>query len=167
LPHERANQSDDYVCPHPDLFRSAEFAAMKKQTRGRKTLCTAQLQAQFCEALAKYHTVKDACVVTCISESTFYLWLAKGMTGEEPYLEFLELLQLARARVRVDLADEIITDKDWRAKAWYLERTWREAFGPVAHRVLIREVSQAPPPAPIITTKHVRVDENVDQAPAR
>jgi hypothetical protein len=30
----------------------------------------------------------------------------------------------------------------------------------VAHRVIVKEVPQAPPPAPIITVKHVRVDEN-------
>ena|SRR6266567_7178476 len=127
---------------------------------GRKTRCTAQLQAQFCEALAKYHTIKDACAVAGIGESTFYLWLLKGMTGEEPYLQFVEMVQLARARVRSSLVDEIITDKDWRAKAWYLERVWPEEFGPVAHRFIVKEVPQASPPAPIITVKHVRVDEN-------
>ena len=112
----------------------------KNRTRGRKTRCTAQLQAQFCEALAKYHTIKDACAVAGIGESTFYLWLLKGMSGEQPYLQFVEMLQLARARVRTTLVDEIITDKDWRAKAWYLERSWPDAFGPVAHRVIVREV---------------------------
>jgi hypothetical protein len=127
---------------------------------GRKTRCTAQLQAQFCEASAKYHTIKDACAVAGIGESTFYLWLLRGMAGEEPYLEFVEMVQLARARVRTSLVDEIITDKDWRAKAWYLERTWPDAFGPVAHRFVVKEVPQAPPPAPIITVKEVRVDEN-------
>jgi hypothetical protein len=71
----------------------------------------------------------------------------------------LELLQLARARVRVSLADEIITDKDRRAKGWYLERSWPDAFGPVAHRVIVTEVPQAQPSAPIITFKNVRVDE--------
>jgi hypothetical protein len=134
---------------------------MKKHKRvGRKTSCTPEVQAQFCEALAKYHTVKDACIATGIGESTFYLWLLKGMAGEDPYLQFVEMVQLARARVRSSLVDEIITDKDWRAKAWYLERTWPEDFGPVAHRVIVKEVPQAPPPAPIITVKHVRVDEN-------
>jgi hypothetical protein len=72
----------------------------------------------------------------------------------------VEMVQLSRARVRLTLVDEIITDRDWRAKAWYLERTWPEAFGPVAHRFIVKEVPQAPPPAPIITVKHVRVDEN-------
>jgi hypothetical protein len=65
------------------------------------------------------------------------------------------MLQLARARVRTTLVDEIITDKDWRAKAWYLERSWPDAFGPVAHRVIVREVPQAQPSAPIITFKNV------------
>jgi hypothetical protein len=127
---------------------------------GRKTRCTPQLQREVCDALAKSHTIKNACVVAGISESAFYQWLAKGMTGEEPYTKFVELVQHARARGRVALVESIITDKDWRAKAWYLERTCPEDFAQIAHRVIVKEVPQAPPPAPIITVKHVRVDEN-------
>jgi transposase len=134
---------------------------MKKHKQvGRKTRCTSQVQRQFCDALAKAHTIKNACVVAGISESAFYQWLAKGMSGEEPYAKFVELVGHARARGRVALIESIITDKDWRARAWYLERVWPEDFGPVAHRFLVKEVPQPPPPAPIITVKHVRVDEN-------
>jgi hypothetical protein len=132
---------------------------MKKQ-RGRRTLCTPQLQKQFCDALVRCHTIKHSCVVAGIGESTFYQWLAKGMTGEEPYAKFVELVGHARARGRVALIESIITDKDWRAKAWYLERIWPEEFGSVAHRFIVKEVPQTPPPAPIITVTHVRADEN-------
>jgi hypothetical protein len=123
------------------------------------------LQKVFCDALAKSHTIKNACVVAGISESTFYEWLARGLVGEQPYAEFAELVQSARARGLVTLVESIITDKDWRAKAWYLERIWPDAFGPVAHRFLVKEVPSAPPPAPIITVKHVRVDENGNTIP--
>jgi transposase len=113
---------------------------MKKHKQvGRKSRCTPQLQKQFCDALAKAHTIKNACVVAGISESAFYSWLAKGMSGEEPYAKFVELVQDARARGMVALVESIITDKDWRAKAWYLERVWSQDFGPVAHRVFVRE----------------------------
>jgi hypothetical protein len=30
------------------------------------------------------------------------------------------------------------SDKDWRAKAWYLERILPEDFGPVAHRIIVK-----------------------------
>ena len=134
---------------------------MKKRKQvGRKTRCTSEIQKQFCDALAKSHTIKNACVVAGISESAFYQWLAKGMSGEEPYAKFVELVQSARARGRVALVESIITDRDWRAKAWYLERILPEDFGPVLHRVIVKEVPQTTPPAPIITVKHVRVDEN-------
>jgi hypothetical protein len=133
---------------------------MKKDKQvGRKTRCTPQLQKQFCDALAKAHTFKNACVVAGISESAIYQWLAKGMSGEEPYAKFAELVQYARARGRVALVESIIADRDWRAKAWYLERILPEDFGPVAHRVIVKEVPQTPPPAPIITVTHVRADE--------
>jgi transposase len=134
---------------------------MKKHKQvGRKTRCTSQVQRQFCDALGKAHTIKNACVVAGISESAFYQWLAKGMSGEEPYAKFVELVHYARARGRVALVESIITDRDWRAKSWYLERALPEDFGPIAHRVIVKEVPQTPPPAPIITVKHVRVDEN-------
>ena len=90
--------------------------------------------------LRRAHTIKNACVVAGISESAFYQWLAKGMSGEEPYAKFVELVGHARARGRVALVESIITDKDWRAKAWYLERIWPEEFGPVANRFLVKEV---------------------------
>jgi hypothetical protein len=30
----------------------------------------------------------------------------------------------------------------------------------VAHRIIVKEVSQTPPPSPIISVTHVRADEN-------
>jgi hypothetical protein len=33
-------------------------------------------------------------------------------------------------------------------------------FGQVAHRIIVKEVSQTPPPPPIISVTHVRADEN-------
>jgi hypothetical protein len=70
-------------------------------------------------------------------------------------------ISAGRARGRVALVESIITDKDWRAKAWYLERTCPEDFAQVAHRVLVKEVPQQPVPAPKITVIH----QPVDQAP--
>jgi hypothetical protein len=98
-------------------------------------------------------------LILVLRAASYYEWLARGLVGEQPYSKFAELVQSARARGLVTLVESIITDKDWRAKAGYLERTWPEAFGPVAHRVIVKEVAQAPPPEPIITVKHVRVDE--------
>ncbi len=103
---------------------------------GRRSLCTAAVQKVICDALEKSHTIKNACVLANISESTFYVWLARGVVGEEPYVQFMELVQYARARGMVALVESIITDKDWRAKAWYLERTRPEDFAQVAQRVI-------------------------------
>jgi len=80
------------------------------------------------------------------------------MTGEQPYAKFVELVQYARARGRVALVESIITDRDWRAKAWYLERVWSEDFGPVAHRVFVREVPEQPVPAPQIRVIEKYID---------
>jgi transposase len=109
--------------------------------------------------LRRAHTIKNACVVAGISESAFYQWLAKGMSGEEPYAKFVELVGHARARGRVALVESIITDKDWRAKAWYLGRIWPEEFGPVANRFLVKEVPAQAIPSPVITVIEQRADE--------
>jgi len=107
-----------------------------QKTVGRRSLCTPEVQMAFCEALEKSHTIKNACVIAGISESSFYQWLARGMDGEHPYSGFAELVRYARARGLVALVESIITDKDWRAKAWYLERTRPEDFAQVAQRVI-------------------------------
>ncbi len=129
-----------------------------QKTVGRRSLCTPEVQMAFCDALEKSHTIKNACVVANISESTFYVWLARGVVGEEPYVQFMELVRYARARGLVALVESIITDKDWRAKAWYLERTRPEDFGQVAHRLIYPGVPQTPPPVPQIRVTEKRVD---------
>jgi hypothetical protein len=35
-----------------------------------------------------------------------------------------------------------------------------DCSAPVAHRIIVKEVSQTPPPPPIISVTHVRADEN-------
>jgi hypothetical protein len=90
--------------------------------------------------------LKDAAAAVGIAESTVHNWLARGQhwvnpeSGERlanipkaelPYLEFLESTTRARAKV-VDIALAGILDAgklDWRAYAWYLERTRPDEYG--------------------------------------
>jgi hypothetical protein len=58
-----------------------------------------------------------------------------------PSEEFREQVARARANEKIALVRQILADKDWRAKAWYLERCWPAEFG----RVADRPIPKAPP----------------------
>lgn len=81
------------------------------------------------------HTNQDAVRIAGISESEFYLWLQEIHTdgSDNKYYkpEFSEAMQLAQYN-RINYHIQNIRDagkKDWKASAWWLERTNRERFG--------------------------------------
>ncbi len=49
---------------------------------GRHTKLTPPLQRQLCKLLAQCVTVKDACAVVGIGETTYYRWLDQGEAAE-------------------------------------------------------------------------------------
>jgi hypothetical protein len=49
---------------------------------------------------------------------------------------FLAATRRASEMGKIRLIREIVTDRDWRACAWYLERVFPEEFGRLAERVL-------------------------------
>lgn len=90
--------------------------------------------------------LKDAAAAAGIAESTVHSWSARGQNWINPengerlasipkkemtYVEFVESLTRARASVvAVALAGIIEAGKlDWRAYAWYLERTRPDEYG--------------------------------------
>jgi hypothetical protein len=75
------------------------------------------------------HTLKTSCGACGFSERSFHDYCAKNPA-------FLAATQHARAAGRVKIVDSILADKDWRAKAWYLERTDPASFGRTAERAL-------------------------------
>ena len=62
--------------------------------------------------------------------------MKKGEQGEQPYAKFREQATRARANGKIVLVRQILADKDWWAKAWYLERCWPNEFGRSAERPL-------------------------------
>ena len=69
------------------------------------------------------------CGTLGLPDRTFHRYCARNAT-------FLAGTQRARAQGRVRLVDSILDDRDWRGKAWYLERTAPDEFGRVAEREL-------------------------------
>ena len=100
--------------------------------RGRPTKLNAELTRQICELLSEGISITAVCDALGLTESRFYDWQKQNE-------DFREQLTRARATGKIALVRQILTDKDWRAKAWYLERCWPSEFGRTAERPLPKE----------------------------
>jgi hypothetical protein len=94
--------------------------------KGRRSNLTPQLQRRICRLLERVHTVATVCASLGISDRSFHTYCERDGA-------FLAATQRARANGRVRLVDSILTDRDWRGKAWYLERTAPAEFGRRLH----------------------------------
>jgi hypothetical protein len=97
----------------------------------RPTELTPETQQILCDALSEL-PIKHACDVAEIGVRTYYDWIKRGDAGEEPYASFRKLARKKRAEfVRNELADiREAGERDWKAKAWYLERVHAKEFQP-------------------------------------
>jgi hypothetical protein len=107
----------------------SKIAAPTNIKRGRKTNLNAQLQHKICNLLERGHTVATTCGATGISERSFHDYCATNAA-------FLAATQRARAAGRVRIVESILDSDDWRARAWYLERTAPHEFGRSVERPL-------------------------------
>jgi hypothetical protein len=108
-----------------------------KAKQGRKTLLTPTLKQRICSLLARGHTVKTTCGACGISERSYHEWRGKDAA-------FFARTLRARFAGRMRLVNSIMADKDWRARAWYLERCWPEDFARSEPRTIVIE---RPPPS--------------------
>jgi len=99
---------------------------MKK--RGRPTRLNSELTRQICQLLSEGITVAATCDALGVAESRYFEWLKQE--------EFQEQATRARAKGKIELVRQILADKDWRAKAWYLERCWPREFARSVDRPL-------------------------------
>jgi len=106
--------------------------------RGRKTLLTAAMRERIVQMLERGHTVKTTVAANGISERCYFDHCTKDPA-------FLAATQRARAQGRMQLVDSILKARDWRAKAWYLERTDAAQFARTEPRTVIID---QPPPTP-------------------
>ena len=93
--------------------------------------------------------------------STFFLWLKKGRDGEpgpiagsadgQPtisYIEFFEAVMRARSEAQVRAIGAVVAaaQSDWRAAAWYLERTSAQWM----QKSKVTNVQTGDPDAPVV-----------------
>jgi hypothetical protein len=91
----------------------------------RPTDLTEALSIEVARHLIDGCSIADACALTGIGESTYHQWVARGAAGESPFAEFAELTRAARAEGRQHHVRAIrsATADDWKAAAWFLERS--------------------------------------------
>lgn len=106
----------------------------------RPTIFTEELQAAIVAEVEAGGRYDDACEAHGVHRSTLYRWLERGELGEEPYDGFCDALMRARATAKLNAVKNVragmLPSKepaaDWKAEAWYLERTDSANYGPNA-----------------------------------
>lgn len=92
-----------------------------------------KLVEELCLRIAEGCSNKDAAILCDISEDTFYSWQqekdGKGKINPQYHPELSESLKKAVAARKRKLVNDIVTEKSWQAKAWYLERVHYDEFG--------------------------------------
>jgi len=71
--------------------------------------------------LLKGTTIQGACKAAGISDRTFYRW-------KDEIDEFRDMIHAAESDIEAALVESIVMDDDWRAKAWILERRFRDSW---------------------------------------
>ena len=101
-------------------------------TIGRPTKLTNEVQERICDVLRAGNYQDAACGYVGISENTYYQWLKKGETGQQPYADFREAVRRARAEAElrnVTLINRAAQSGQWQAAAWHLERSFPRKWG--------------------------------------
>ena len=99
-----------------------------KREPGRPTLCTPEMVDALVARVRAGVPINRACGAAGISQTTFYEWMRRAESGEEPYAQFADRVTIAKNQTCADLAEVITTaamEGDVKAAQWYLERADR------------------------------------------
>lgn len=105
---------------------------------GRPTVLDERVQDVVVQALSAGNVPEVAARYAGVSRVSFYAWLRRAESGEQPYADFAVAVEGARAAGEVRNVTQIAkaAAKDWKAAAWLLERTAPERWLRVASRPL-------------------------------
>ena len=95
----------------------------------RSSKCTPELQMSICTRLECGIDIELACRREGISSDTYYEWMRRGRAGEQPYEDFVEAVEVARAECEIEVTRNIIraSRNRWQAGAWWIK--WRHSHG--------------------------------------
>lgn len=91
---------------------------------------TPELQEAIVKDIAEGMWVQSACKKHGIGRKTFYRWLEKGTSGEEPYAAFAEAIDRAEGDLEHRWVRSLETvNAQWQRFAWLLEHRFPNAWG--------------------------------------
>ena len=114
---------------------------------GKPGLLNPELQEKIVELIKLGNYAEDAAGAVGINRNTFFLWMARGRAESErlklipdaepneletPYVNFMSAVEKARDEAtarNVAVIQRAATNGDWKAAAWYLERTRQKTYG--------------------------------------
>jgi transposase len=98
---------------------------------------------------------EPACTAAGVPRRTFYNWLVRGATGEEPYATFAREVAAAESAAEISALGNVrsAAEKDWKADAWYLGRKHPERW------------AERPAPPPETKTAEVAAAEGEPATP--
>jgi len=105
--------------------------ARKRAPREQTTKLTAERRAAILQHLKKGQRRIVVCDLVGISTRTLRHWLQQGKEGHSRYADFRREALAAEAGSEEEAVSNIRTAgrKDWRADAWWLERTRADVYG--------------------------------------
>ncbi|MFC3833492.1 hypothetical protein [Deinococcus rufus] len=134
---------------------------------GRKTKLTAQLQERFVRAIRAGNWVETCCDYCGINPDSYYEWMKRGTQGGEHnaiYRDFKRAVDEARASAEIESVARIRVsgqNGNWRADAWYLERSHPERWGKRRVEVTGKDGAPLNPPPPPLDLSALS-DEELD-----
>jgi hypothetical protein len=92
---------------------------------------TADQQKKIVYAIQLGNYTSVAVEAASVARSTFYAWMRRGRTGEEPYASFRNAVRAAEAVAEASAIQVIrgAAQKQWQAAAWFLERKFPDRWG--------------------------------------
>jgi len=102
---------------------------------GRPSKFTPEVQARAIALVGQGNFLTVAARASGISYKTLKGWMKRGRSeapADAEYRAFRELVLHARAAAESESLAKVRDSDDWRAAAWFLERSLRERWGPVS-----------------------------------
>lgn len=137
-------------CRKPPLTGDVHCATHARQERVGEAKLTPEIGDRLVAALTAGALVETASASVGIGRSTLRLWMRRGRSddpADEPYRQLAERVERARATARVRAVAILskASETDWRAAAWYLERTDPAFARPLRVRSVLDDAIAGPP----------------------
>lgn len=141
---------------------------------GRPSKLTAELQREIVKHIRLGNYVETAAALSGIDKGTFYRWLKRGkaeqerisrggrpLKREDPYLEFYNAIEKARAQVEADGIAMIMRAglKQWQAVAWRMERMFPEKWGYQRDGISAKVLQQLARKLALLAVKYIPVPD--------